>query len=310
MRYVLGLDGGGTKTDCVLMDEAQQILARSQSGPSNPLRVGFGAALSALRDAARLALEQAHVERSNIVAVCAGLAGAGQPEAAEKMRVLLGREFPGFALYVCTDLDLALEAAGDGPAIVLVAGTGSAAIGRGAAGQIALAGGHGPLLGDEGSAYDIGRRAITAALREYDRSSADSVLGKRILHELGCTNWTEVQQRAHTAADEVFPRIFPVVAALAESADETARGLLRAAAYELAALVNTLSVRLGLRETNFLLARTGGMIGRSKYFDFQLDERLHTIASHARLAALPITPAEAATRIALRLMSSHEAAGN
>ncbi|MGB9465151.1 MAG: BadF/BadG/BcrA/BcrD ATPase family protein, partial [Candidatus Acidiferrum sp.] len=56
MRYVLGFDGGGTKTDCVLMDESGAILARAQAGPSNPLRVGFGAAITAIREAARQAV--------------------------------------------------------------------------------------------------------------------------------------------------------------------------------------------------------------------------------------------------------------
>src|SRR5580704_19505590 len=59
MRFVLGLDGGGTKTDCVLMDETGAILARSQAGPSNPLRVGFGAAIASVRQAARQAIAQA-----------------------------------------------------------------------------------------------------------------------------------------------------------------------------------------------------------------------------------------------------------
>src|SRR5208283_1810822 len=58
-----------------------------------------------------------------------------------------------------TDLELTLEATGEGPAIVLIAGTGSAAVGRDAQGQIARIGGHGPLLGDEGSSFDVGRRA-------------------------------------------------------------------------------------------------------------------------------------------------------
>src|SRR5208337_5149753 len=53
MRYVLGFDGGGTKTECVLMDESRHVLARSRSGPSNPMRVGFGGALAAVCEAAR-----------------------------------------------------------------------------------------------------------------------------------------------------------------------------------------------------------------------------------------------------------------
>ena len=90
MRFVLGFDGGGTKTDCLLMDESGAILARSQAGPSNPLRVGFGAAISSIREAARAAISQAKLPgESTAAALCAGLAGAGPPESAEKIRALL-----------------------------------------------------------------------------------------------------------------------------------------------------------------------------------------------------------------------------
>src|SRR5271170_8508057 len=79
-----GFDGGGTKTDCVLMDGSGAVLARSQAGPSNPLRVGFGAALSAVRDATKQAVAQAGLPAdSPVAAICAGLAGAGPPESAE-----------------------------------------------------------------------------------------------------------------------------------------------------------------------------------------------------------------------------------
>jgi N-acetylglucosamine kinase-like BadF-type ATPase len=52
MRYVLGLDGGGTKTDCVLMDESRHVVTSIRGGPSNPMRVGFGGALAAVCEAA------------------------------------------------------------------------------------------------------------------------------------------------------------------------------------------------------------------------------------------------------------------
>src|ERR1700722_19038679 len=130
MRFVLGFDGGRTKTDCVLMDASGAVLARSQAGPSNPLRVGFGAAITAIREAARQAVAQAELPgNSSAAALCAGLAGSGPSESAEKIRAFLAAEFPQSMILLCTDLDLALEAAGPGPAIVLVAGTGSAAIG-------------------------------------------------------------------------------------------------------------------------------------------------------------------------------------
>ncbi len=317
MRFVLGFDGGGTKTDCVLMDESPAILARSQAGPSNPLRVGFGAALSSIRDAAREAIAQAALpSNSAAAAVCAGLAGAGSAESAEKIYALLAAEFPESKVQVCTDIDLALAATGVGPAMVLLAGTGSFAVGRNTAGETARAGGYGSQIGDEGSAYDVGRRAILTVMHENDRTAENTLLGQRVLRELACANWSEVKARAQTASDEVFPRLFAVVATVAdwiESPTETsaqtaarnsARGILRAAAFDLAALAENLAERLHLRGTQFTIAKTGGMIGRSKYLEAQLDERLRNAFPQAEIGSLRISPAEAAARMALRLLSS------
>jgi N-acetylglucosamine kinase-like BadF-type ATPase len=323
MRFVLGFDGGGTKTDCVLMDESGAVLARSQAGPSNPLRVGFGAAITAIREAARQAVAQAALPgSSSAAALCAGLAGAGPSGSAEKIRALLSAEFPQSMILMRTDLDLALEAAGDGPAIVLIAGTGSAATGRNARAESGRAGGYGSQIGDQGSAYDIGRRAVLTAMHENDRTGADSLFGQRLLRELGSADWSEVKARAQAASDEVFPRLFSVVATVAdwiEASSETsaetaarnsARGILRAAALDLGSLADNLAERLHLRGMRFVIAKTGGMIGRSKYLENQLDERLRSAFPLAEIAVLRVSPAEAGARLALRLLSSGNTAGN
>jgi len=284
------------------MDESCKVHAVGRSGPSNPMRVGFGGALAAVCEAGRIAMQSAQISPGEISAVCAGLAGAGQPESERKMKRLLSEEFPEKYLRVCTDLDLTLEATGDGPAVVLIAGTGSAAVGRGLSGQIARVGGHGPLLGDEGSAYDIGRRAATAAFREFDRGNADSPLAKKILHELGVANWEAFHLRVYSVPDEVFPRVFPVIANAADEGDSSARVLLQDAASQLADLVDDLVERLQLKSQAFLLVKSGGMLGRCAYFDQLIDERLRRVAPRAKFEGSAIPPAEAAARLALRLL--------
>lgn len=302
MRYVLGFDGGGTKTECVLMDEAGLVQAEGRSGPSNPMRVGFGGALAAVCEAGRSAIRNARLSTADISVVCAGLAGAAQPESQRKMKKLLSEEFPTQVVEVCTDVDLKLEATGEGRAIVLNVGTGTFAVGRDLNGQVVRVGGHGPLLGDEGSAYDVGRRAMIAALRSSDRGSNDSPLAARILHDLHAADWEELQLRVYRMPDEVFPRIFPVVTAAADEGDPEARMLLQDAAEELAGLVADLMERLKLKDEKFLLVKSGGMAGRSAYFDKLLDERLESMAPRAQFGELQVTAAQAAARLALRMM--------
>jgi N-acetylglucosamine kinase-like BadF-type ATPase len=306
MRFVLGFDGGGTKTECVLMDEAGLVRADARGGPSNPMRVGFGGALAAVCEAGRTAMQQGKVSTSDIGVLCAGLAGLGHPDSQRKMKKLLAEEFPGVDVYVCTDIDLLLEAAGKRRAIVLLAGTGSWAVGRDVNGQVIRVGGHGPLLGDEGSAYDVGRRATIAALREADRGIPDSALATRILRELRASDWEDLQLRVYRTPDEVFPRIFPVIADAADGGDPAARGLLQDAASDLAGLVVDLMERLQLDGEKFLLVKSGGMMGRSPYFDKLLDERLRLAAPEAEFGALIVTAAQAAARLALRILLDPE----
>ena len=292
------------------MDEARLVRASGRSGPSNPMRVGFGGALAAVCEAGRTALQNAKLTSGDITAMCAGLAGTAQPESQRKMKKLLSEEYPGKIVQVCTDLDLTLEATGSGLAIVLIAGTGSAAVGRDRSGQIVRVGGHGPLLGDEGSAYDVGRRASIAALREADRGMPDSPLAAKILRELRVSDWEDFHLRVYSVPDEVFPRIFPVVTVAADEGSSAARALLQDAAAELALLVADLTERLQLKSEKFLLVKSGGMVGRSDYFDQLLDQRLRLAAPHAEFGSLVVTAAEAAARLAVKLLPEAGEEGN
>jgi N-acetylglucosamine kinase-like BadF-type ATPase len=302
MRYVLGLDGGGTKTECVLMDDSRHIVASSRGGPSNPMRVGFGGALAAVCEAVRVATATAKVSNNDVVSLCAGLAGTAYPESGRKMRLLLEEEFPGKLVRVCTDMDLTLEAIGHGAAIVLIAGTGSAAIGRDARGNTARVGGHGYLLDDEGSAYHVGQRAVVESLRHFERTGTDTATGKKILSEIGAATWADLQSRVYAAPDQVFPRLYPTLLHASEEGDASARSLLENCAAALAELVGDLAERLQLQSQQFLLAKTGGMLCRSAWFDERLDRYLRKAAPHAQFSDLQFSPAEAAAHLALRLL--------
>jgi N-acetylglucosamine kinase-like BadF-type ATPase len=297
MRYILGFDGGGTKTECVLMNSADQVLARTFAGPSNPSRIGVESAIRAIVESADLALRDAGLERSAISSIGAGIAGTAKPDMKDSMSRALQESFPGTPVTVLTDLEAALAAAGEGPAIILVMGTGSASFGRNANGEIARAGGYGPSSSDQGSAFDIGKRAIAAAMQERVGQS-DSVLGRQILDRLSCTEWPVVQHRAQTIPDEIFPPIFPVVAAAADTGDASAQQILIQAAQDLASLVSDVADRLHLRESEFLLAKIGGTIGRSRFFDAEIDAALKQVVPRAEIGKLRISPAEAAALVA------------
>jgi N-acetylglucosamine kinase-like BadF-type ATPase len=299
MTWVLGFDGGGTKTECALLDESGKTLTKSISGPSNPFRIGIEAATHAIETAADIALATAGKARPDVAALGAGLAGTGDAERHDAMEAALRKSFPNAKVLVVTDLEATLHAAGDGPGIVLIAGTGSGAIGRGLNGQILREGGQGPFAGDEGSAYDIGKQVVEEAAAAWEQTETQCPLGIEILRHLNCATWDEVRERARQSGDEVYPRIFPLVAGAANSGDPLARKILALAAKSLAALAFSLHVRLDLKETPFFLAKAGGTIGRSTFFDRQLDSELRQLLPHAKLGPLRMSPAEAAGRMAM-----------
>jgi N-acetylglucosamine kinase-like BadF-type ATPase len=302
MKSVLGLDGGGTKTECVVLSEAGAIIARASGPPSNPTRIGFPAAFAAIQETFASAIDSTRL-KFEVLALCAGLAGTGLPENREQMREFLVQRFPGALIDVRMDIELALAAMPPGPAIVLIAGTGSAAIGRNITGAMQREGGFGPATSDEGSAFDIGRSAIAAA-REGNSSSESDQLARQIFQHLGVKNWIELDLKSAANADSVYPRVFPIVAAAADAGNGVAQSVLNAAAEKLAAICQRLAESLSLLPHPIHLAKTGGTIGRSRFFEGAIERELLSKLPNAIMTPLEVQPAEIAAWLALQLLTN------
>ncbi|MFZ0212720.1 MAG: BadF/BadG/BcrA/BcrD ATPase family protein [Candidatus Acidiferrales bacterium] len=310
MGIFLGLDAGATKTDCVLIDSGGRILGETRGGGANPLRSGFAKACAVLGETARHALAEAKQPAEAVRALCAGVAGAGRPRVARRIKSYFSHAFPQSVILVTTDIEIALEAGlGDGPGIVVIAGTGSAACGRNFASQTARAGGWGPWIGDEGSAYEIGRRAVYAALRARDSAGPETNLGERILLAEGVRDWDGLIERLAKRPDKVFPELFPTVCEAASEGDSVAQEILAASAKSLAALARGVIEQLGLRGQSFPLARSGGVFGRTPYFDSAFDEELSRIAPDAHPVSLRVSPARAAAEMAQKSIANAAAHG-
>ena len=300
-EYFLGLDGGGTKTDCVLVDGSGKTLARSTAGPSNPIRAGYAKAWFTLSDAADVVLEHQHIKAGDIRGIYAGIGGAGRDVVARRIGTFLENAFPEAAVTVTTDLAITLQAAvGDGEGLVLIISTGSAAYGRGTGGETARAGGRGPWFSDEGSAFDIGRRALAAVVRAEENRGPKTELSERVLKWLGCSEWNRVLDWVVKNPDDVFPRIFPLVSELGDKGDPICEAILSNAAESLTELVSSVLSRLNLDDCEIPIAKAGGAVGRSRFFDAAIDEGLNRIAPRAKLIPLAMKPAEAAAQLAIR----------
>lgn len=300
--FFLGFDGGGTKTDCVLTDSSGQILARSLSGPSNPLRAGYMKAWFVLGEAADVVLSHEKITVAEISGICAGLGGAGRPGVARRVASFLKRSYPNAQIRVTSDMEIALAAAfDDGDGIILLAGTGSAAFGRDATGRNARAGGRGPWFSDEGSSFDIGRNAFRAITLADEHRGPATALSDRILAWHQTRDWDSLLEFIAKSPDGVFPATFPLVAELADAGDEVSRDILRLATVSLAELANCVARELDFAGRELRIAKVGGMYGRSQYFDQCVQAEVRKALPHARLVTLALSPAAAAARIAIRI---------
>ncbi|NMB44844.1 MAG: ATPase [Firmicutes bacterium] len=272
MKYILGIDGGGSTTTAVLADGTGKVVGAGQGGASNYQTIGLETACDSLSAAIMAAIDDAGVNSSvtasdleaNLV-IMLGLAGADRPWDKARLQAALKPKLPiqPAQLLIENDARIALAgAAGNRPGIILIAGTGSIALGIDQEGRQVRAGGWGPILGDEGSGYSIGRAALTAILREYDGRGRPTSLTKRVLSQLDITN-----------PEELIPLVYqgplkrPKIARLAEVVlDEASQGdpvsqyLITTAAQELVDIAGAVIKRLGWSCQPTTIAGTGGLL--------------------------------------------------
>ena len=252
MAYYLGIDGGGSKTTCVLGD-ASSLFAQSTAGPSNITRVGDARAREALHQAILGACAKARIEPRQINRVCVGIAGAGRKEVASAIRKIVAELIAG-EIEVVGDMAIALQAAfGAGPGVIMIAGTGSIAYGRNAQGTIARAGGWGFAVSDEGSAHWIGRAAVGEVLRAIDKETfdlekdasaiAESLAFFRQLKAVWKSRSLDEFVRAANANPD-FAGLFPAIVASADAGDALAERVLTKGGIELSRLADSVIRRL------------------------------------------------------------------
>jgi len=304
MAFLLGIDGGGTQTTAWLAEEGGRVLARAEAGPSNPLKVGLAPAQRALRRAARDCFRQIRLKPQTLEAVCVGLGGVAQPALHRRLLVWLRRALPARHHLLTTDAAIALRAAlGKSPGIVVISGTGSIGYARDERGRLERAGGWGATFDDAGSGYDLGRKAIAAALRAADGRGSRTQLGRKICRTLGLRDITQVVAKPLTAAQ--IAALFPLVLEAARRGDAVAQRLCEEAGAELAALALALLVRLRWQNRLMPVVCAGGVLRSSLRIRRSFARHLRRHAPAARVLRLRRAPVEGALALARELVASH-----
>lgn len=266
--YVIGVDGGGSKTEAVVLDESRQTLGRGKSGSSNYLVVGLENSRIALVSAMKKSIAEAGVEMHQVSSATWALAGAGRPAGCELLATMSDEVLPGIPVRIEHDALAALVGGVGGRfGVVLNAGTGTIAYGENREGWQARAAGWGHFL-DQGNAYGLVQEALRAIANAADGSDLPTQLTGEILGFLelddpaGLVDWIYAEGRK--VAD--FVALAPLVLATAESGDLLATDVAVRGADALARAVDAVSHRLGLWGQPFPLVLVGGLLACNGFY--------------------------------------------
>lgn len=293
----LGIDGGGSKTSCVIGDE-NSVFGTGTSAGSNVVRVGETQARKSLGISVRAACAEAKIIPAQIKKTCVGIAGGARPEIANVVRRLL-LELVGGEIEIVGDQVIAMEAAfGGGPGVIVIAGTGSIAYGRNAEGELARAGGWGFAISDEGSGHWIGREAVAASLRAYDQAGHESTspLLEGIMKFWGVTLVEQLVVMANSAPN--FAALLPTVLFAMEAGDDVARNVLTQAGSELAAKAGIVIDRLFKKHESIPVAVSGGVFYNCTLVREIFDKRIRDAYPQASLNNAVIDPVGGALALA------------
>jgi N-acetylglucosamine kinase-like BadF-type ATPase len=291
----LGIDGGGTKTHAVITTASYKIIGEGFSGASNPVRVGFDLAVAHVSETVKQACEQAHLAPQDIAAGCAAIAGISHPIHYHTMKKGLVRRLGIDHLELVTDARAALEGALDGKSgVVLIAGTGSIAMGINDARAVERSGGWGPTLGDEGSGYDIARQALKAVAASFDGRAPRTVLTERLCRRFGITSAKDLPGVIYNNDAEESTEIASLARLVADAAaegDAVARAILAQAGRDLGELAVSVIRKLGFESQTFRVAYVGSVFKAGDCVLDPLRAAVREIAPRAEVGP-PLRPPE------------------
>lgn len=304
---VVGVDGGGTKTRVLVADESGKTFA-DVSGPASAVKPGHAEhSAQVIAETVAMALEEAELEHVIPKVLCVGVAGVGREHERQALwQALAAREIAEEVL-VHADATVALDDAfGDGAGVLLIAGTGSVAFGRGPTGTVARCGGWGPVIGDEGSGAWIGRRALSVVTAAADGREPETALAGAVLTAAQVNDVTELIAWAASATPAMLATLAPAVMSEAESGDLRANALLSLAVEELMLHVRSLARQLFVDERASLpVALTGGLLRRGQPLRKRLEQRLKSAVPGAAVQPGDVDAARGAVRGALRFLGGN-----
>src|SRR5688500_9807460 len=293
---VAGVDGGGSKTRVIVATDEGEVVGEATGAGSAtaPDRTDESAhIISALLNQA---MPSAGMEGTRPRVVVAGVSGTGRPSVQRALRAALEDEEISEEVMVVGDGDVAMyDAFGEGAGVLVIAGTGSIAHGRGPSGATARCGGWGPAIGDEGSGRWIGQRALGVVAAAADGREPPTELTGAVLTAAQLNEPSELIPWALVATSKELAALAPVVLNAAVNGDVRANALVGIAVEELVLHVRALAVRLfGDDRAAVPVALAGGLMTKGSLLRKRLEQRLKSAVPGAHVKPGEILPARGA----------------
>ncbi|MEK7398143.1 MAG: BadF/BadG/BcrA/BcrD ATPase family protein [Candidatus Poribacteria bacterium] len=300
MNYILGIDGGGTKTLAACADIDGNILGVGMSGGSNYHTVGLEKAIDAIKQAIEQAILKANINKSDISIAYMGLSGAGR----EKDQIILTQAINNLAIadeiIVKHDAFIALAGAtACKPGVIVIAGTGSMAFGVNQFNQESRSNGWGSILGDEGSAYYISQKALISTCRAYDGRGEKTALLEAIKRHFGLDDFSEIIYKVYGSSAQDIASLAPLVSQSADLGDEIAIEILKDAGRELALSAIAVIKNLCMDEP-IQVTTAGSVFSAGKILVTSFEETLKSYNPYVEIINPKFKPVVGALLLALR----------
>lgn len=273
--YYIGIDGGGTKSRLIAVDESQTVLGQNESGSTN-LASNTGSEVFRELDSLFTGFfDKTGLTPDDCAGLCMGSAGIDYPGNKRLMEELIAKCGFTCPITVVNDSRIVLAAAtggGKGPCAVVVSGTGSIALGMDEDGESVRCGGWGHLLDDMGSAYWMGIEGIRRALRSYDGRCQKTVLEKSLPIAMGLNHITECLEPVYGGklGKQEIAKLAPMVTAGAMAGDKACTEILETSAGELFLLADATIRKLKVAPD--VVTVSGGTIVNSEIYLAKLRE--------------------------------------
>mmetsp|Transcript_27842 Transcript_27842/g.42630 ORF Transcript_27842/g.42630 Transcript_27842/m.42630 type:complete len:310 (-) Transcript_27842:3500-4429(-) len=258
----IGVDGGGTSTDLVLIDEKGSLVHSFSSQASNWNSTGKEKAKHVLIDSISELMKD-RIQVDQVGAICLSLSGIHSREDKEIVKTWMSEILQNTTIIVENDVVAALASgtAGKLEGITCIAGTGMNCYGRLTSGKEASAGGMGPLLGDRGSGQAIGQEALDVCARANDCRVEDTALLPALLDRLECSRFEELIPWRYSpdCANDVVASLALVVFECASKGDKAAKKIVNDASNELFEAIKAVVHFLDLSESAFTLVLAGSL---------------------------------------------------